>query len=261
MAFSTQSWNRPRTIAAIFIVLTVLFAGDALAQTKSTQQIQQVWLGYFNQTRLSNHWGLWGDFHLRTREDFFSHFSTGIFRVGGTYYLDDDTRLTLGYAYINHFPGDNHPGVSQPEHRPWQQVQWLTRHPRLRLTQAIRMEERFRRKIQNPNTLADGYSFNFRFRYNLAAMFPLSKKRFQPGTLSLVLNDELHVNFGKQVVNNYFDQNRFFAGVAYHINSRDQVQLGYLNVFQQLAAGNQYKNINAGRVFYFHNLDLRKKSS
>jgi hypothetical protein len=32
-----------------------------------------------------------------------------------------------------------------------------------------------------------------------------------------------------------------------------------MNLFQQLPAGNQYKSINVARVFYFHNLNLRKK--
>ena len=36
------------------------------------------------------------------------------------------------------------------------------------------------------------------------------------------------------------------------------VQFGYMNLFQQLPAGNQFKNIHAARVFYFHNLDFRK---
>ncbi|MBS1610734.1 MAG: DUF2490 domain-containing protein, partial [Bacteroidetes bacterium] len=65
--------------------------------------------------------------------------------------------------------------------------------------------------------------------------------------------------FGKQIVNNYFDQNRFFLGVAYHTNKTDNIQIGYTNVFQQLATGNQYRSTNGGRVSYFHNLDLRRK--
>jgi hypothetical protein len=67
------------------------------------------------------------------------------------------------------------------------------------------------------------------------------------------------VNLGKEIVYNYFDQNRFFIGLGYHVNSHDSIQLGYMNVFQQLTVGNRYKDIHAGRVFYFHNLDLRKK--
>jgi hypothetical protein len=32
-----------------------------------------------------------------------------------------------------------------------------------------------------------------------------------------------------------------------------------MNLFQQSAAGNKYKNINAARVFFFQNIDARKK--
>jgi hypothetical protein len=37
--------------------------------------------------------------------------------------------------------------------------------------------------------------------------------------------------------------------------------VGYMNLFQQLGAGNKYRSINAIRLFYFQNLDLRKKGS
>ena len=241
--------------------LFILFSTVALAQTKHTESVQQVWLGYFNQTRFSDKFGFWTDLHLRTKDDFFEELSQAIVRLGLTYYLTDDAKVTAGYAFVNHFPSDNHENVSQPEHRPWQQLQWHTRYPKLRLMQWFRLEERWRRKVLNDDELAEGYNFNFRVRYNILSQFPLNKKRFQPGTLSLVLSNEVFVNFGKQIVNNYFDQNRFFIGFHYYVNKHDQLQFGYMNVFQQLASGNQYKSINAARLFYFHNLDLRKKKS
>jgi hypothetical protein len=240
---------------AVSFFLTTTFVD---AQTKQTTHVQQVWTAYFNQTRFSNKWGAWADLHLRTKEDFFTNFSQSIIRLGLTYYLNDDAKVTAGYAWVNHFPADNHRNISQPEHRPWQQLQWHSRNPKLRLMQWFRLEERYRRKILNNDQLASGYNFNFRLRYNFFSQFPLSKKRFQPNTLSFVVNDEVHINFGKQIVNNYFDQNRFFLGFAYHINKTDNVQFGYMNLFQQLAAGNQYRSIHAARVFYFHNLDLRE---
>ena len=241
------------------LLFAVLFMANSItAQTKQTESVQQVWLGYFNQTRFSNKWGMWAEAQLRTKEDFFTNFSQSILRAGLTYYLTDDAKLTAGYAYVNHFPADNHQNISQPEHRAWQQLQWHTRYPKLRLMQWFRLEERWRRKILNNDELADGYNFNYRFRYNFFSQFSLSKKRFQPKTLSFVINDEVHINFGKQIVYNYFDQNRLFLGFAYHVNSHDNLQFGYMNVFQQLAAGNQYRSLHAARVFYFHNLDLRK---
>ena len=125
--------------------------------------------------------------------------------------------------------------------------------------QWLRLEERFKRKILDNDELSSGYSFNYRLRYNFFAQFPLSKKRFQSKTLSFVVNDEVHVNFGKQIINNYFDQNRFFLGFNYHVNKHDNLQFGYMNVFQQLPAGNKYRSLHVPRIFYFHNLDLRKK--
>jgi len=241
------------------VVLVMVMTNIGIAQIKQTQQLQQIWMGYFNQTRFSNKWGAWAETQLRTKEDFFTDLSTLILRFGLTYYLSDDAKLTAGYAFVNHFPGDNHKGISQPEHRPWQQFQWHTKYPRLRLMQWFRLEERFRRKIKDDDELAEGYNFNWRFRYNFLAQFPLSKKRFQPKTLSFIVNDEVHINFGKEIVNNYFDQNRFFLGFAYHVNTRDNIQFGYMNVFQQLSAGNQYKSIDVIRLSYFHNPDLRKQ--
>jgi hypothetical protein len=226
---------------------------------KITSTTEQIWGGYFNQTRLSNKWGFWAETQLRTKEDFVNKFSLGLIRVGGTYYLNDNTKLTAGYAYINHFPADAHPDVSQPEHRTWQQIQWHTRFPKLRMMQWVRLEERFRRKIKDRDELAEGYNFNYRARYNVLLGFPLSKRAFAPKTFSFLVNEEVHVNFGKEITYNSFDQNRLFFGFNFHTSDHDQLQFGYMNVFQQLAAGNRYRYLHTARIGFFHNLDLRPK--
>lgn len=242
------------------LLVTLVAMKQVVLAQKQTTHVQQVWLAYNNQTRFSDKWGMWADFHLRTNDNFFDELSSGIARVGLTYYLSNNTKLTAGYAYVNFFP-TGAMNISQPEHRPWQQVQWHNNYPKLRLMQWVRLEERFRRKILNNDQLADGYNFNYRVRYNFFLNAPFGKKPFAPGTLSWVLNDEVHVNFGEEIVYNYFDQNRFFAGFNYHINKNNSIQFGYLNVFQQLPAGNRYRSTHAARIFYFHNLDLRKKTT
>ena len=88
----------------------------------------------------------------------------------------------------------------------------------------------------------------------------LDKKGVAPGALSFVIYDEINVNVGKQIVNNYFDQNRFYAGLKFQTGINTNLQLGYLNIFQQLSAGNQYRNINLVRIFFYHNIDLRHHS-
>jgi hypothetical protein len=245
----------------ILAVLIFCFVSvQVQAQEKQTTHAEQLWFGYFNQTRFSNKLGAWTDLNLRTKDDFVNKFSVSIVRLGLTYYVTDATKLTAGYAYVSHYPADAHKKITQPEHRPWQQVQWHTKYGKKRMMQWFRLEERFRRKILNDSTLASGNNFNFKLRYNFFYDIPLSSEGIRPGGISFVVNDEVHVNFGKQIVNNYFDQNRFFLGFKYQLSEHDNLQLGYLNVFQQLPAGNKYRSIDAIRLFYFQTLDWRKKS-
>lgn len=246
-----------RIIYLFTFLLHLCLSGSA--QSKQKTVYEQLWLGYFNQTRFNDHWGIWADFHLRSKDDFVEGLSTGIIRLGLTYYLHDDLKLTAGYAYINHFPADNHKNISQPEHRPWQQIQWYQKFKRVRTMQWMRLEERFRRKIANDDELAEGYNFNFRIRYNFFLQTALGNRPFKKGTFSWVLNDEVHINFGKQIIYNYFDQNRFFTGLQYFVTDHDSFQFGYMNLFQQLPAGNAYRVVHAARFFFFHNPDLRKK--
>ena len=127
--------------------------------------------------------------------------------------------------------------------------------------QWFRLEERYRQKVVNDSTLGNGYNFNWRLRYNFWYEVPFVKDGSQPKSVSLIVNDELHISFGKEVVYNYFDQNRFFLGVKYQLSKSSNIQVGYTNVFQQLAAGNRYRSMNGARVFFFQNFDLRKKKA
>jgi hypothetical protein len=240
----------------IHLVFVVAACQLSVAQQapKTVNEHSQVWAGYFNQTRLSDKWGLWLDVHAR-RIDFLDRWNTLIFRPGLTYYLNDHVRLTAGYAYVSHY----NPAPVRPEHRPWQQVLWTSRSKKLQTLQWIRLEERFNRKVAN-NELLDEYAFNFRIRYQITLMVPLKGDFIQQGTPFFVIGDELHVNAGKQITYNYFDQNRFFVGLGYQFSKTMNAQLTYMNLFQQLPAGNQFNNNHVLRLFLFHNLDLRHKN-
>jgi len=241
-----------------FLLYSFILASTSLAAQKTVTTEEQTWFGVFSQTRLTNKWGIWLDAHLRLKDDFIGDLSQGIVRAGPMYYLSDDVRLTAAYAYIHFFPAPGHPNIGLPEHRPWQQVQWFMRGSKARLRQGVRLEERFRRKTLNDNELGDDYNFNWRIRYNFALFLPITKKRFEPGGLQFLVNDEMMVNFGKNIVYNHFDQNRFFVGLVYQVNKHAQLHGGYMNLYQQLPAGNQFRNQHTIRVFYFHNFDLRK---
>ncbi len=226
--------------------------------TKEVKNSEQIWLGYFNQTRLSDKWGIWTDVHFRTTDGFVGEPSKFLFRTGLMYYLTDDFKLTNGYNFTNHFPEEGHANVSMPEHRIWQQLQLHTKYGKVRTMQWLRLEERWRRNIKNDNELAPGYRFDTRLRFNYMLNIPLSKKGIVANTFFVAINDEIFVNLSRKVVYNTFDQNRFFAGLAYQTSAHSNLQLGYMNVYQQLGAGNRYQNLHTIRLFYFQNLDTRK---
>jgi len=233
--------------------------GKGLCQTvqKNIRSREQLWLGYFNQTRLTKKFGFWLDLHYRQTDNFVDRPYQFIFRPAVTYFLKDNVRFNVGYALVELFPAKGLETV-RTEHRPWQQVWWSQRYSNFSTLQWLRLEERFLRKISN-DVLQDGYNFNFRLRYNLAFFIPLKGKELGARTPFLAIMNEVFINFGKEIVFNTFDQNRFFAGFGYQFTDKINAQLGYMNVFQQDASGNNYISSNAIRLFFFHNINLQKK--
>jgi hypothetical protein len=246
-----------RTI--LFVSLMAFFNTTLLAQsTKTINSVNQFWFGYNNQTRLHNKWGIWADLQLYSKD--MSGLSLGISepRIGLIYYLNDNNRLSAGYAYLTYYPQAGHLRISQPENRYWQQYQLYSKGNRLRIMQWYRLEERFVRKVKNDDSLADGNTFSYRFRYMLYLTYPLGRQGFL-SKFGITAFDELYVNFGKSVVNNYFDQNRLFGGISYMPTPHVTFQMGFTYEFQQLASGNKYKEIDALRLAVYHNLDLHPK--
>jgi hypothetical protein len=241
----------------ITILLVGFFSGKSNGQAqKDIIQREQFWLGYLNQTRFTNQWGMWADVHFRT-DNFMSRVSQNICRVGLSYYLYDNVRLTAGYAYIYHFSekGTNN---AHPEHRPWQQLWIRSNYKGLSVIQWLRFEQRYVQKTLNDELIKD-YNFNYRFRYNVMLMISFKGAKIQPKKPFFVLQDELFINFGKEIIYNHFDQNRFFVGLGYPINEHLNFQLGYMNVFQQRRSGDTFFDTHTLRLFAFHTLDLRKK--
>lgn len=194
------------------------------------------------------------DIHYRLTDDFIREKTIGIARFAYIYYLSDGVRAMAGYAFAPRF---SNTGVSQiPEHRPWQQLLWIGKKQGFTLTQSFRIEQRFRRKVTD-GELADEYNFNWRFRYNFSFAVPLVGKELAPKNPFLLLSNDIHINAGKNVVHNYFDQNRLSIALGYQFTSHLNAHLGYLFVFQQEAEAGRYLHINAIRLYVIHSLDFR----
>ena len=242
----------------IFSITIFLFiAGNKVIAQKNITNRVQSWYGYFNQTRLSDKWGIWLDAHVRNLD--FSHPHQIFLRPGLTYYFNDNFRLTAGYAYGFNFATEGKTTTWQ-EHRPWQQFWWRTKYTGFVTTQWIRTEQRFIEKVVDDQLTGD-YLFNYRLRYNILLQVPLIGKELKAKTPYFALQDEIFINAGKNIVNNIFDQNRFFVGLGYYFTDHLHIQLGYMNIFQQRPTGVDFYNNDCIRLFVFHSLDLRKKEA
>ena len=246
--------------ATLFLGL-ILTISDGISQTapKNIHDRTQLWLGFFNQSRYSKRLGSWIDVHYRRTDDFIDKPLQFIIRGAGTYYIKDNFRFMAGYAYARHFPART-VTVTRHEHRPWQQLWWSQKHNGINTQQRLRLEERFISKVSN-NQVVNGFTFHFRLTYNLTLFIPLKGLDIVAKTPFIVISDEIMINMGKRIIYNYFDQNRFFAGFGYQFTNNLNMQLGYMNSFQQEFSGNNYLRNHTIRCFVYHTLDFRKKES
>lgn len=222
---------------------------------KHVHSRQQLWTGYFNQIRFSNKWGMWLDVHYRMTDHFVDRPFQFLFRPAVTYFIKDNLRINAGYAFVSHFPAEGK-NTTRLEHRAWQQIWWNQKYPHMSTLQWLRLEQRFNEKVVN-DVKEEGYNYAFRVRYNFSFFIPLKGNELSPKTPFVAVANELFLNFGEKVVYNTFDQNRLFVGLGYQFTKHLNAQLGYMNVFQQEASGNNYYSTDAIRLFVFHNLDLR----
>ena len=245
--------------SSLLLILLALASATTFAQTpdKEIHSREQLWLGFFNQTRFSNRWGMWVDVHYRMTDNFVDRSFQFLFRPAVTYYIKDNLRVNVGYAFVEHFPAKGL-NTTRIEHRPWQQIWWSQKYPGLSTLQWLRLEQRFVEKVVNDEKV-DGYNYVFRARYNFSFFIPLRGKELAPKTPFAAVIDEVFLNFGDNVVYNTFDQNRLFLGFGYQFTSHLNAQLGYMNVYQQEASGYRYYSTHAIRFFVFYNIDLRKK--
>ena len=245
---------------SFFFFVIVFFSYSLYSQgIKNVEHTSQNWLTFSGKFKVSNQLGLMAESTVRSMDHSVNKASQTLVLVGLSWSVNDFIKLAAGYQHILVLPAYSKITVTQPEYRPWQQIQLLSSFSSKKITQRLRLEERFRKVLLNDSTLAPETPFNFRFRYLVLAELPLSKREGLLKNISLILSDEIFIHAGKQIVYNYFDQNRITLAFKYKINQGNSLQLEYISLFQQLPSGNKFRNLNILRMVYLQNLDLRKR--
>jgi len=237
------------------VLSAAVLSSPARAQTaKETNQQTQFWTSVNTTSRLSDRWGAVLDVHMR-RNNFIKDPSFYLLRFGAHYWLGKDLAVTLGYARNRVAPAQPDWGTWTHENRIYQQVQYSNLLGRIRIRHRVRNEQRWQEKVEN-DVLTGRSRFSDRLRYLASANIPLSEKESMP---SLVVSDEVLLQFGSEIVLNTFDQNRLFVGIKQKLPKDWSFDLGYMLVYQQKATGYQYDLNHTLRWFFYFNPDFTRR--
>lgn len=134
------------------------------------------------------------------------------------------------------------------EHRIYQQFQHSSNIGKIGILQRVRIEQWWQQKIVNYQFI-HRYKFTNRVRYLFIATIPFCSKKKVP---SLIVSDEVMIQWGKEIVFNTFDQNRFFFGIKQPLGKSLSMDTGYMLINQQKATGYQYDKNHTFRCFFYY---------
>jgi hypothetical protein len=240
-------------IILAFFALNHLYAQSD--RKKQTSQ-KQVWYAYINTLELNNKWFIVSEIQERRfiLPDKQHQFLT---RAHLHYKFKNDWDGAIGFAYSLQSP--NNPVSTSnliiPEFRPHIEFNNKQVGEKLSFSHNYRAEWRFFRNTEN-NHLASGYWNVLRLRYKFGADY-IVWKSIKKKNLKLKTSDEILINAGKAIVNNVFDQNRFFIGLNYQFHPKLAIEAGYMNLFQQKTTGFEFYNRNIARFTLLHKIQIR----
>jgi hypothetical protein len=250
----------------LIAMLTLIMVSGATAQSDSLKIFTNnpLWLTYIGSHKISNKWSVFMDLQLR-RDGIGASPMQYIFRPGLIFHINDNTSVSVGYAFIGTDVYGKLPArAAFPEHRTWQQLQFRSQHGRVELQNRLRIEQRW---VNVPVRQIDGVYepgdavYTNRMRIQNKFSIPFKGKTIVAKSLYFTVGDEVHINFGKNVRLNAFDQNRAFAGLGYAIPHLGRVEAVYINQFVFRGNAKDVENNNTLWISWFANIDLRKKAT
>jgi len=237
----------------VFSLLTILPCSGQVE--KEVTQHQHFWISTNNLYQLTRRWSLLTDFHIR-RTDFINYANFYFLRGGIQYSIKRNLRVAGGYAHLWLASSENQWERYTNENRIYQQVSFSHRYPGVNTLFRLRNEQRIFNTHINGELLSDHYLIN-RVRMLLSASIPFSKG----SRAQWLIADEMHLNFGKRVVYNTFNQNRLTLGIKYRLTKQWSFDTGYMMVYQQRSSGFQYNLNHTFRLFFYGTFDFRRDKS
>jgi len=234
----------------------LLFAQEDTEEpaSKKINEVPQFWISTNNVYRVGDKWAILNDIHIR-RTDFIKNPNFYFLRVGAQYYIKDNLKAAGGYAHLWLTTTDSWIQYRN-ENRIYQQFSVSQKFPKLNTLFRIRTEQRFFNDVLEGESLDNNF-FVHRLRLLISLGVPLK----EGGKTQFMFADEIHLNFGKEVVYNTFNQNRLTVGIKHQLSDNWKFDCGYMMVYQQLASGINYNLYHTFRLFFYGSFDFRKNKS
>ncbi|GMR21998.1 MAG: hypothetical protein BMS9Abin37_0321 [Acidobacteriota bacterium] len=201
-------------------------------------------------------WGLHFDGQLRM-EAIAESRNQLLLRPGVNFDVNETVQLTGGYAFIatKNIQEDGS-RFDEPEHRFWEQLTLRQRLGRTHLVHRYRLEQRLLGNV-TPNDAGrahvDGYTYQNRVRYFLKAITPLGES----SRAFAAFYNELMINFGANVSNNIFDQNRTYGALGFRLGEAGSLELGYLLQIVQEPSGSVIAYNHTLQIGFFSSRPIR----
>jgi hypothetical protein len=247
----------------VLIVFNISFLASHKVWTqKIISEQSHVWVMYFGNHRLTDHFGIHTEYQWR-RADMFNDWQQSLLRLGVDYNTKNNVQITAGYGWIKSFQyGDQPIAHNFDEHRIWEQLILKDKLWRFDIQHRYRLEQRFLQNwvkdVSTGEFSQEGFLFRQRVRYLCRATFPISRKEMKDNTLFLTFYDEVFLGFGKGIGKNILDQNRLYGAIGWRFNANVNVQLGYLNQFVVKFDGVKSERNHTLQIGVTYNLDFRK---
>jgi hypothetical protein len=231
----------------LLLLCLVCISFQSFAQNRISDHNTIGWYAINIDPAISKKWSAHIEYQWR-REDVIVGWQQSLLRLGLTHKISPQVSVQAGYAWIVTPPyGEIFlAGVRKPfpEHRIYEQLVATGNLGKVKLTNRLRIEQRFNGRFESEDDKDPEYVYVNRIRYMPRIDVPLDKmNKWYAGMF-----DEIFIGFGKNVGQNVFDQNRISVFAGYNFNKAFRLEGGFLNQTVQLG-----RQIDGKNVFQYNN--------
>lgn len=227
----TISMRRSVLISVCLAGLTFATSPRAVEAQRETRENTNGWFSWFGDVELSERWSIDFDASLRLSGPY-SEVGQELGRVSLRRTISPNVRVAAGVAGSDTHPYGALPiAFRTPEFRTFQHVQLFHAAHRVQFTHRYRLEQRWtgRVALEDGEESVQNWVRTGRMRYLARATLPLRGETLDPGEWFVSVGNEVFLNFGANIQQNVFDQNRLQLTLGRRLGDGVRLEVGYLD--------------------------------